>query len=236
MSVTPLQNVAIIEEVRTSIELIKAGLGHLQRIDGANDFYHLPILNLASGFERLMKTIICFHILRETGDFPIKSPWPRSRKGHDLVFLLDKITSECFSNDYLKLACAQTDIKYLCDDALLKDANKILSEFGMNNRYYYLNIVLDKTINASSMEQQWRQLEFDILSIKKDWQRKLKLSNINENFRYIYNEIIVMFEKCARALTRLFTLGGLGDEAKSCTGYITPFLFLRDDQLGKQTY
>jgi len=141
MGVTTLQHIAIGQEVRISIELIQAGLGQLQKIDGANDFYHLPILSLASGFERLMKTVICFHVLHMTADYPTESPWPSSKKGHDLEYLLDKITSKCFSNDYLKLACAQVDLKYLCDDVLLKNAIRILSQFGMDNRYYYLNIV-----------------------------------------------------------------------------------------------
>jgi len=86
------------------------------------------------------------------------------------------------------------------------------------------------------MEQQWQQLEFDILARSKDWQRKIKENDIDKNLHEINQEIIIMIEKSVRALTRLFTIGGLGNEAKRYTGYISRFLFLRDDQLGKQTY
>jgi len=236
MALTLSKNIAIGEEVRTSIKLIKAGLGQFQGINGANDFYHLPILNLANGFERLMKTIICFHALHISGDFPNKIPWPCGNKGHDLEILLNKVTLECFSKDYLRLQCAKTDHDYLCNDALFRKIIRILSEFGQKNRYYYLDIVLNQQKATSSMEQQWQQLEFDILARSKDWQRKIKENDIDKNLHEINQEIIIMIEKSVRALTRLFTIGGLGNEAKRYTGYISRFLFLRDDQLGKQTY
>ena len=50
--------VALYEELRTSRGLIRAGFGHLQEIDGGNDFYHLPHLLMASGIEKLMKCYI----------------------------------------------------------------------------------------------------------------------------------------------------------------------------------
>ncbi len=233
MALTLSQKIAIGEEVRTSIKLIEVGLSQLQEINGANDFYHLPVLSLANGFERLMKTIICFHALCINGNFPNKTPWPRGNKGHDLVYLLNKVTRECFSKEYLKLPCAKTDIEYLCDDFLFRKIIRILSEFGQRNRYYYLDIVLNKQKSTSSMEQQWKQLEFDILGKNKDWQRKIKEDDIDKYYQEINREIVILLEKFARALTRLFTIGGLGDEAKRYTGYILPFLRLRDDQLGK---
>ena len=42
----------LVEELQVAVELLKAGLRSLQAIDGTNDFYHLPLLTLASGLER----------------------------------------------------------------------------------------------------------------------------------------------------------------------------------------
>ena len=53
------------------MRLLKTGLRELNRMDGSTDFFHLPILLLASGFERMMKTVICCHYLESTGEFPI---------------------------------------------------------------------------------------------------------------------------------------------------------------------
>jgi len=64
------QKVALALEIKTSVKLLCLGLAELQGIDGANDFYHLPFLLISSGFERLMKCIICLKRLKDTGRFP----------------------------------------------------------------------------------------------------------------------------------------------------------------------
>jgi hypothetical protein len=53
------QKFALIQETQTSVFLIHEGLLALNRLSGANDFYHGPLGLLAQGFERLMKLIIC---------------------------------------------------------------------------------------------------------------------------------------------------------------------------------
>ena len=50
-----VQNTALIEELYTSLGLVQLGIGSLQRIDGSNRFYHLPLQLLASGKELLPK-------------------------------------------------------------------------------------------------------------------------------------------------------------------------------------
>ena len=54
-----LKKISLINEVETAINLLKKGMAELQQISGANDFYHTPILLLSSGFERLIKCLIC---------------------------------------------------------------------------------------------------------------------------------------------------------------------------------
>jgi hypothetical protein len=238
MPPTVEQNVAVGEEVRTSIKLIEAGLGQLQRIDGANDFYHLPMLLLASGFERLMKSIICFHTLHETGEYPGRNAFLRGRAGHDLARLLNKITKECFSEAYLKrVPVARQDIEYLRTDKRLLELVRILSDFGQAARYYHLDVVLGDNPTTSSPEQQWQQVEMAILREDNDWADQLKPPvNMDKVYKRITNDLVVRLEVFARALTRLFTIGGLGDEAKRHTGTIAPFLHLCDDELGKRAY
>jgi hypothetical protein len=113
MDVAIQQKLAIGEELRTAIGLIKIGLRELNRIDGANDFYHVPIQLLASGFERFMKCIICFHHLETKGVFPSRNVFPAGKKGHNLVWLLDIIATECFSDSYLSnIPAARADIEF----------------------------------------------------------------------------------------------------------------------------
>ncbi len=238
MSPTVQQNLALGEELRTSIKLIQAGLGHLQRIDGANDFYHLPMLLLASGFERLMKTIICFHALRETGNYPAQNAFPRGRKGHDLVRLLNRVTEECFGEAYVeRVPAAREDVEYLRTDSRLLELVGILSDFGQTTRYYYLDVVLGNAAGMDSPEQKWQQVEMAVLIEEDDWVDQLKRpANSGRLYSRITTDLVVRLEMFARALARLFTIGGLGDEAKRHTGTIAPFLFLRNDELGKRVY
>jgi hypothetical protein len=49
------QMLAIDRELLDSVRLIQSGFGQLQQLDGANDFYHMPLLTLSSGFERFLK-------------------------------------------------------------------------------------------------------------------------------------------------------------------------------------
>ena len=235
---TVQQHVALGEEVRTSIKLIEAGLAHLQRIDGANDFYHLPMLLLANGFERLTKTIICLHHLPETGSYPTRKIFPTGRKGHDLVALLDDIISRCFGPDYLKRPAASDDVEYLRADAQLRKLVHLLSNFGQAARYYHLDVVLGEDHETDSPEQTWQQLEMEVLQEKgADWFDRLRApANFSGIYGDITQDLVIRFEKFARALVRLFTIGDLGDEAKRHTGTIGPFLYLMDRDLGKRNY
>jgi len=235
--VTLQQCTALEQEVRTSIKLIEAGLGQLQRITGANAFYHLPMLTLASGFERLMKTIICLYTFRETGQFPSRSAFPRGVRGHDLVWLLDKITSKCFDGEYIKgRQAASEDIGYLCNDVQVRELVKVLSDFGQSARYYNLNVVLGENTTVLSPHRQWDRVERTVLEEDADWAHQLMAADLDELYSRITTKLIIKLERLARALVRLFTIGGLGPEAKQYTAVIAPFLFLRDDDLGKRKY
>lgn len=240
MTATVEQHVALGEEVRTSVELIKAGLGHLQRMGAANDFYHLPMLLLASGFERLMKTIICLHTLRETGEYPSPSDpiLGGGSKGHDLARLLDKITTDCFNPAYVEsVPAARKDIEYLRRDPRLRKLVEMLSNFGQAARYHDLNVVLGRPSDIASPEREWKKLELDVLKGDSEWQDELAdPAKWDMLYKMIASNLVARLERFARALSRLFTLGGLGHEAKRHTGTIAPFLFLRDEDLGKQTY
>jgi len=139
---TDAQKASIDEELRTATRLLKAGLRELNKLNATTDFFHLPILLLASGFERLMKTIICCHHLESRGEFPDRGVFPAGKRGHDLVWLLNEITRNCFSGSYLsRIPAAREDITFLKSDQRLRNIVKIRSDFGQSARYYNLNVV-----------------------------------------------------------------------------------------------
>ena len=52
------QKIVLQQEFDLSFKLLRRGLGELQKIDYANDFYFLPLLLLSQGIERFLKSYI----------------------------------------------------------------------------------------------------------------------------------------------------------------------------------
>jgi hypothetical protein len=232
-----LQQVMIGEELRTAVSLLKYGLRELNRVDGANDFYHVPLLLLASGFERLMKTVICCYHLKKDGEFPTRNIF-RGQKGHDLVRLLDVITKECFSDTYVAdIPAAREDINFLRDDIKLRNIVRILSDFGKSARYYNLNVVLGEADPGPSPDEEWGKLEMEILQEDPEWAARIAdPSQESAIFQQINCTLTKHCERMARSLSRLFTIGQLGDLAKQISPNAYHFLFLTDDALGITNY
>jgi len=235
---TTLQKVMIGEELLTAVRLLKTGLRELNRMTGATDFFHLPILLLASGFERLMKTVICCHHLKETGEFPNRDAFPKGKHGHDLVWLLDQITEHCFPASYVaRIPAARVDISLLQSDGKLRRIVKILSEFGQSARYYNLNVVLGSRNPGPSPDDEWQKLEMEILREDPAWMQRIAEPSQNGPVHETINaELTVHCERLARSLCRLFTIGGLGELAKQVSCHTHHFLCLMDDELGKTDY
>lgn len=233
------QELSLHDELHTAVRLIQMGLKEVRHIDGGNDFYHPLMLMLASGVERFMKVIICFHTIETTCAFPSAYPWEveKKKKGHDLVFLLSHITTHCFTDDYLrKIPVAKGDIDYLRNDTHVLEIVRILSAFGQSARYYNLDIIKGQKYHDSPKDE-WQKLESLILREKPDWQNLIDSDlNLDETYKHINKEIIMRLEKFVRALSRLFTIGGLGQKAKQYSSAVFPFVQLSDEQLGTTEY
>ena len=240
MSPTIRQKFAIDQELHNAARLIRAGLGQLQaQDDHASDFLHLPILTLASGLERLIKVTLCFGVLGLEGHFPKSDYIPSGRKGHDLSALLKMVCDKCFSNEYLKkIPEARVDMSFLkCD--FVSSLIELLRDFGQSDRYYFLDVVVDRAGgSAKDPEQSWKALRNHLI----DSEHSLELAmhdvqSFDLLLRHITSRIVATFERIVRAITRLFTIGEIGSDAKaSATCYLYDFLCLRDEQLGETTY
>ena len=232
------RKLALIDELETSIKLIKSGLREIHTIDGGNDFYHILLLTLANGFERLMKVIICLYMYERDGVFPRKYPWDKNRNGHNLVFLLNYIAENCFYEEYVKkIPVAKSDIDYIKNNPKLAKHVEILSGFGKAARYYNLDVIKGGKPETSSPKEEWMKLEEEIIRENPDWQKEIQDDpNLDLTYKRVNKEIIIIFERFARSLSRLFTIGRLGGYAKQISGTVYPFLMLMDDSLGENTY
>ena len=236
--ITVKKKICLLEEVYTSTRLIIIGLRELHNIGGGNDFYHLPFQLLSSGFERLMKCMICYKYLNDEGRFPSFPELKGKSSGHDLLYLKNKIISFCISASKQSLSTAlKSDYEYIATDEGLEQLITVLSEFGKSARYYNLDVVVGKKDPSPDVLQTWSSYEFDLIKDDESMMEELKRGNVKSKVRKKINrEIVCKLERFARALARQFTLGDLGDDANTCVAYISKFLFLTDDDLGETNY
>ena len=245
MQPTIEQKFAIDQELLDAIRLIRCGLGQLQLMNTGNDFYHMPLLVLSSGFERFLKIIICFRHLEKFSRYPDSSyqhqpsgfkPFGRGTEGHNIAQLLNVIIDENFENGYPD-SCdvARRDLTYIRSREL-RDFINILARFGQSYRYHYLNVVLGETSTTNPPDREWEELETSLLLSQPELFKELEGGDSDRAIKEITKQIVIKLERFTRALARLFTIGKIGAEAKAYTSYISSFLFLQDDDLGNIKY
>ncbi len=224
------------------MRLVKTGLRELNRMNGESDFFHMPILLLSSGLERLMKVVICCHYLQIKGQFPDRSALSKKSGSknptHDLTWLLKRITQDCFSNEYLsQIPAAKHDIEFLRNDKRLRRLVEIMSQFAQSARYYNLNVVLDDADPGPSPDEEWQKLEMEVLQDDPNWVERIANPKQSTAIHCLINrKLTVHCERLTRSLSRLFTIGGLGDLAKQISPHTHHFLFLMDKDLGTTDY
>jgi len=178
--------------------------------------------------------MICFKWHHDTGKFPST----KDINTHDLVNLKNRIISGCISiNTAFSRPITKEDYEYMSNDEELNNIIIMLSLFGKFARYYNLDVVTSNMRLTVDIERMWSGFEnelkekhYDLIALSNDPAR------LDDYFHELNRIIVIKLERFARALTRQFTLGDLGDEAKRHCGAIGCFLHLKDDQLGNTNY
>lgn len=221
------------DELRASCRLIKLGLGELQCISMAEDFYHLPFQLLSSGLERLMKCYICLVYEANEGKFPTYNYLSKDL-GHDLSKLKKEISNKYFkTNNILAL---EKDTDFLDNTPLLDKVLHVLSAFGKFARYYNLDIITGNTKAVFNPNAEWEDIEKDILKTISGFQYERLLKRGDEYYQKINMEIVKIIEKFTRAIARQFTLGQHGDKLQQLSITYSYFRNLRDCELGQEDY
>jgi len=231
-----IRNIRLLNEVDNSVRLIKKGFSELQHINCADTPYHIPILLISSGFERLMKCIICYWHLKKNKKYPSNK---RLRElGHRLDILLQEIVDICkqFGN-YDNRKATTEDLDFLKNNKRLHNIIRILSEFADGGRYYNLDIVSQGNSEYSEPEDKWREFETEIIKEDPEFAELIKNpAKSDEMYDKINKVLMTYLERFARALSRIFTLGELHPDAKRCYSYISDFLNIMDKDLGVKKY
>jgi len=223
---------ALIQELETARDLIKAGFGELQEIHLGNDFYHLPQQLLASGLERLLKCYFCLVYEARAGSFPDKAFLMSI--GHSLRDAKQKLIDEYFDANGRPLLIA--DLDFLHNDVLLDEIIGILSEFGKKARYYNLDVVVGSPNPPIDPSSEWERLETKI----EDPGPYLTPNSMEALYRDYYPrvnaKIVGMLERFVRAVCMQFTLGNHGGRLKQLSPSVFDFIMLKDEAFGTADY
>ena len=224
-----IEDLSLCFEVELAIFYITRGVKEIKNISLSNDFYHLPILCLTTGFERLMKCIIIadFYILQ---DKLLSKEYKYIRNlGHDLIKLLNVVTEiGKKSQSLINREATKKDSDFIENNKEFRKFMTILSDFSTFGRYYNLNSLFD---NANDSINDFMKFELEI-AIKNN----ISIDIEKDPYPKINNEIVKLVEIFTRALSRFFTLGDFKNLGKFLSIKTYDFLFLKDDQLGECSY
>ena len=223
----------LLEELKLSRDLIKSGFGHLQEIDMANHFYHLPHQLMASGLERFMKCYIVMVYDGQNGSYP-ESDYVRSL-GHDLQKLLETICTEFYGGTERSLV--RDDLAFVTTDSILLECIRILSLFGRKARYYNLDVVSGVSKLPIDPTEEWSTLESGVED-PTPFLENLEAFH-REYYPLVHSKLIARMERLLRAVAIQFTLGGHEDKNGTIcrlSHVYREFRNIRDHELGKNDY
>jgi hypothetical protein len=229
------KEIAIINELDSSIKLIELGFGELQNLDKNESYYFLPFQLLSQGFERFMKCYICFGYLNQNGEFPPPN-YLKKQLGHDLLNLLNEIWTKYF--DFKDHPILINDFEVLTNNKELRELLYILSEFGKQARYHNFDIITgSKSDLDSDPESHWRSFEFRLITEKTGTLEKILDAELSyEVHGEIVQHIIVIFEKFMSSLSRQFLHDCIGEKAKQYSSPVFDFALMNENKFGIKDY
>ncbi|MBL4561893.1 MAG: hypothetical protein JKX79_13010 [Labilibaculum sp.] len=230
------RNISLVFEIGNSIKFIKRGLGEVQKITGANDFYHPALQFLSSGFERLFKTMLCLNFKENNNKLPSYGELLKGKNGHDIEYLKSEVEKICIP---VTRPFASMDYGIITNDEIINIICKTLSEYGQKSRYFNLDAVLGKEQEFDAVNA-WEKIETKIL---KEHLGEKKFFEILQNPKLLdslyekSNELIVSrIELFIRAITRQFIFGNFSSDSKTFLFEIEPFIDIDDNKIGKNDY
>lgn len=236
-TLTSDQVLALADETRAVVELSRRGIEEIWQLNGANDFVHLPLQLLAQGFERLLKLTYALAILKQDGQLPEQSVF-RGPKGygHNLVRLTDDLVTVVATQPaYTRRPAVQDDLTFIRADSDLRRVLHLLTTFGSRSRYYAFDLFIDPNSvdTDGDPDREWDLIVADVIRRQPDGAELMTDPSLrHDRHLRVAEHLTGILERFARAITRMWTLGALHDEARRYVGLVNEFLFLRDHDLG----
>lgn len=231
-----LKSNAIFEEIDASFKFIVLGLKTIKEQNSTISNNHVSLQLFASGFERIFKILLLIKDKHETGKFPelikAKNRFKSYDNGHGIEKMLTELIDYSEKIDlFQKIPMLVEDFEFLKTDSSFKKFIQIITEFSIQQRYYYIDtLVLEKENTNFNPFEEFKKLilsfEENVDVEKQSYQKEDEIKIINT---------IVCIEKGTRAISRFFT-HGFEDLGKRYYHEFSNFIILKDDDLGKLKY
>ena len=227
---------SILEEVEASFKFITAGLLNLKEQKSPASNNHVTLQLLASGIERVLKILLLLKDKHLNGHFPefqnAKDRFQIFDSGHGILKMLDDLIEYSTNVELMNSnPMVVEDMEYLRNDQNFRTFLKILTDFSIKQRYYYIDTIILGNQNGSSNPFQAFKSFIDHNYAGVD---ESKMSYEQEDKLLIYNTIICI-EKGVRAISRFFT-HGLGTLGIQYYNDFASFILLSDEDLGTFKY
>ena len=205
---------AIQAELVTISLLLIRGLQELQAMDMTYGSYFMPSQTLSQGLERMMKVVLFLSNNVEKREF--------RQKSHNLKMYWDKLI-DC-------------NIVRSISDPYFEDILNNLSEFGLNARYYYIDILGGEPSNFNP-QLEWEKLESKFLD--EDPQRYKMLTN-GDDASVLIKDIIKRIQIPIERVINSLSIAIVNYEKRE-VGWVVPltikaFADFNDDIFGKNIY
>lgn len=207
------KNLALSEEINISIMLIERGLAELQRYNSnESNGYYAFLFYLATGSERLLKSMMCMGYYNETQTFPSTNELKNfaGGNGHDLEKLLNNFIEKYYGANNER---QNWDKAFLQSDTFL-DFYRIISKFGQKARFTNLDIITgnDDEVNGFyDIEKNWHEYESELFSHYGLEAKLYTTPDATSIYKEFTNILVKMIEQFLRAMYMQFTNGKLDD-------------------------
>lgn len=227
---------AVMEEVEASFNFIAVGLKKLSEQNSSVSNNHVPLQLFASGFERIVKILLLLKEKHLTGNYPeqhkSKEQFKNYNNGHGIEKMLDELIAYSKTVDLMRrIPMVREDMQFIENDKAFRQFLKIITEFSIQQRYYYIDaIVLQNSNQSYNPFIQFKRLMYLFTD-------GVDLSNLTykQEEELMIHETIICIEKGVRAISRFFT-HGLGNLGRQHYRDFSNFILLDDKDLGSLKY
>lgn len=221
------QEMALMQETQLAIFLVHQGLLSLRVRSLDDDYYRLPLVLVAQGFERLMKLVLVTGDLKHRRSLPTRNQIKSYL--HDLVRLTEKVIELAESTGYAATAANErTDLEMLGNDPAFRELLAIMTDLSEGARYSNLDTLLGRLPNTAIADpiDRLRRLRRTLSDDKPElWGDLILGGKARPLLTFITREYTAILQRAARALCRLMMAYTPFDEA----GPLAIFLDLENE-------